>query len=417
VQVVGVGEGSIIGSVNGTDINAPNCVNYCTDFSKYCDGLSTMYPDMETCLFNCSTFPMGVDGETDGNSLSCRWHHLHVEGGAAAEHCPHASYAGTGHCFGVYDFVPSISVNITSSTDSAATIQSELQTALASYDVETVTVTETNPGQFIATVQFQSTTAGEAASDEFLSDDKAFQSVLDSTDLTVESSSVLFAQTAPTSISTNTVVAAVMLPMALLAIFAGLYFSRTKISNCFTAKASIDVASAVPIYALVQACSTVLLIVLLAVPDWAQSGVSGVDFGLFEYCDANACNAMTSFDPNAASVLEAAQTFVLFTFLGNLAGAVLAFAMHGGYLSAADSKYMKMLFVLAGVVAVSVFLSLCLYAAFYYDVISQAYPSASIGWALDLMGVYFLAALACTAVSFRLLLATGGNTQAPTTTV
>jgi cysteine-rich repeat protein len=76
------------------------CGDYC---ELYCDimeaNCSESYPDRDTCLNTCDTFPAdGVDGDTDGDSVQCRMYHGVVAASDAVTHCPHASATGGGVC-------------------------------------------------------------------------------------------------------------------------------------------------------------------------------------------------------------------------------------------------------------------------------------------------------------------------------
>lgn len=91
-------------------IQNANCVAYCQDFVSKCTPTAaplSAFTDQNECMMACATYP---DKEEDallaanntivtGNSLQCRFYHLHVEGieGTAAQvksHCAHASKLG-----------------------------------------------------------------------------------------------------------------------------------------------------------------------------------------------------------------------------------------------------------------------------------------------------------------------------------
>ena len=236
IQVVGEDESTFGASVDPVTADTTlNCVTYCENFEKYCS-LQTnwTYASHEDCLGKCSTIPMGDVSDTVGNTLYCREHHLHIEGGLASDHCPHASYDGELKCIGG-DYLPAMTLDIVSEGTTTAEVQAELQEAFASYDA-TVSVTEASTiGTYIVSVQFQSE-GGQEVVDEYLANEGAMvEALLATTTLDVAELFVLGAAAsestalATESVKTNTIVAAVMLPLALLTIFGGLFYFKDEL--------------------------------------------------------------------------------------------------------------------------------------------------------------------------------------------
>lgn len=81
-----------------------NCVTYCDDIMAQCTGDNAQYTGTADCMQGCARIPQdGNDGDMTGNTLQCRWYHIHTEQyEAAAEHCPHAGLEGgdLAHCGG-----------------------------------------------------------------------------------------------------------------------------------------------------------------------------------------------------------------------------------------------------------------------------------------------------------------------------
>lgn len=91
-------------------IQGANCAQYCQDFVAKCTAQTaplSAFADENECMRTCATYP-DIESETllaanntivTGNSLQCRFFHLHVEGieGSGAQvvsHCAHASKTG-----------------------------------------------------------------------------------------------------------------------------------------------------------------------------------------------------------------------------------------------------------------------------------------------------------------------------------
>lgn len=108
-----------------------NCATYCEDIMTQCMGDNMQYIDNRDCMRACATIPQtGTDGDSTGNTIQCRWYHLHVEKfDNAYLHCSHAGLEGGGaaHC-GSGDFVPGVSlmIQITDPTALTAVMMKEM---------------------------------------------------------------------------------------------------------------------------------------------------------------------------------------------------------------------------------------------------------------------------------------------------
>ncbi|MCB9506628.1 MAG: hypothetical protein H6697_03045 [Myxococcales bacterium] len=82
----------------------PTCAGYCTAVTSACTDDNAQYDDASACIDYCEgagMFPVGVLGDTDGNSIGCRLYHAGVAGGsatAADTHCDHAGPSGGDMC-------------------------------------------------------------------------------------------------------------------------------------------------------------------------------------------------------------------------------------------------------------------------------------------------------------------------------
>jgi hypothetical protein len=84
---------------------ALSCTNYCTTITANCkmDTADAQYfigadNGMTACMDLCEGFPVGVKGETSGNTLGCRTYHAEAAEGDPATHCPHAGPGGAAMC-------------------------------------------------------------------------------------------------------------------------------------------------------------------------------------------------------------------------------------------------------------------------------------------------------------------------------
>jgi hypothetical protein len=154
----------------------PNCEEYCLDAMTQCTEGNAIFKSREACLATCATYPAGTYGDTLGNSLACRFYHLHVEGGDPAVHCPHASKEGGLKCTGgdTADFVAAISFTVIGEPDlSQSLLTALIQQAIieteygAKVDVQDVIPAE-KAGEFTVSLQFKGTTEeAEAAAAEY----------------------------------------------------------------------------------------------------------------------------------------------------------------------------------------------------------------------------------------------------------
>lgn len=77
---------------------APDCMTYCDTIMANCTAANAQYSSMESCMGACAAFPVGVTGETSGNTLGCRTYHSGAAATDAATHCVHAGPGGAGAC-------------------------------------------------------------------------------------------------------------------------------------------------------------------------------------------------------------------------------------------------------------------------------------------------------------------------------
>ncbi len=81
------------------DTTVISCDNYCARVLANCAGDAAQYVDLPTCLAMCKDLPLGVAGDTAGNTVACRMYHA----GALAKqspgfHCKHAGPYGGAVC-------------------------------------------------------------------------------------------------------------------------------------------------------------------------------------------------------------------------------------------------------------------------------------------------------------------------------
>ena len=212
------------------------------------------------------------------------------------------------------------------------------------------------------------------------------------------------------SVQTHTIVAAVMLPIGLTAVFAGLYMLRHKVAAMSKSR-EVNAKTLLQAIAGIQYVSCVLLIAIMASASWTNANFEDVTSGLFRFCHADECITMSAFDPNAAALIEAVQAFVILTFLSCLASAAAASLLIGEQnnslpvqLKACDDapRLKKTLTVLSGLSCLFVFLSICLYSAYFYDIMLPAFVDAFPGWGYDLLGMFWLLSIASFGMSYRL---------------
>jgi len=75
-------------------------MTYCETYSMKCPTMfGTDYTDEAGCLEACAGMTPGTPGEASGDTVECRISHaMYAAGTDDADHCPHASEAGTGGC-------------------------------------------------------------------------------------------------------------------------------------------------------------------------------------------------------------------------------------------------------------------------------------------------------------------------------
>ncbi len=70
---------------------AADCGTFCTDLFATCTGANEQFGgDIVRCENDCPGWPLGVAGDTAGDSFACRDYHLGAAAGDPALHCPHA---------------------------------------------------------------------------------------------------------------------------------------------------------------------------------------------------------------------------------------------------------------------------------------------------------------------------------------
>lgn len=88
---------------DGTDTDEPppvdlSCSEYCGIYMDACPDFSE-YANEQHCMDHCAQWPLGIAGETAGDSLGCRTYHVTVASSTDPElHCPHAGPSGMHIC-------------------------------------------------------------------------------------------------------------------------------------------------------------------------------------------------------------------------------------------------------------------------------------------------------------------------------
>jgi hypothetical protein len=81
-----------------------SCDSYCSIYATACADFAEYANDAD-CLANCAQWPVGVQDETEGDSLGCRLYHVTVASQTEPDmHCPHSGPSGDGIC--VEDLAP-----------------------------------------------------------------------------------------------------------------------------------------------------------------------------------------------------------------------------------------------------------------------------------------------------------------------
>ena len=76
-----------------------SCVDYCALYASGCDDFNEYENNNDICLSQCAQWPLGMAGDTTGDSLGCRLYHVGVANQVDANvHCPHAGPSGAGTC-------------------------------------------------------------------------------------------------------------------------------------------------------------------------------------------------------------------------------------------------------------------------------------------------------------------------------
>lgn len=77
---------------------ALSCDAYCTLYMSGCANFAE-YDNMQSCLDQCSQWPVGTAADLEGDTLGCRTYHVGVANAQDPNvHCPHASPNGAGVC-------------------------------------------------------------------------------------------------------------------------------------------------------------------------------------------------------------------------------------------------------------------------------------------------------------------------------
>lgn len=74
------------------------CDTYCALALSECSDGDAIYTDMAECMTACSTIPVGVDGDTSGNTVHCRIGYLNMADMDAATYCPYGAADGGAMC-------------------------------------------------------------------------------------------------------------------------------------------------------------------------------------------------------------------------------------------------------------------------------------------------------------------------------
>jgi hypothetical protein len=93
-----VDAGADTGSGGEAGPAALSCTSYCASIMSVCTGANAQYVSQQACMNACSLFPVGMAGDTSGNTLGCRTTHAMLAGSATNPHCWHAGPYGYGAC-------------------------------------------------------------------------------------------------------------------------------------------------------------------------------------------------------------------------------------------------------------------------------------------------------------------------------
>lgn len=193
-----------------------------------------------------------------------------------------------------------------------------------------------------------------------------------------------------TGVNSNIIAAAVLLPLSLIVIIAGMYHGR---SNIFfivkkTPCGQLTEQTRTRLSVTLHALSAFVLTICLIFPYWASDEISHTTFGLFAFCSDGVCTSMATIDPSAQGAVEGAQACVIIALILSLACiGVVARPFKPSF-----SSYDTVRYVLSCATSVFWFLGVCLYSAYFYDILS-VYPDMRLGWSLDLIGVWWVVTL------------------------
>lgn len=86
------------GAANCVAESAPTCDVYCMRYFDNCMDDLNVFPDMDACMAECSTWYPGTFKDTDGHTVGCHSYHANAAMGDPETHCPHAATGGGGLC-------------------------------------------------------------------------------------------------------------------------------------------------------------------------------------------------------------------------------------------------------------------------------------------------------------------------------
>jgi hypothetical protein len=86
------------GTSTGEAGAALSCTSYCAAIMSACTGPNAQYMSTDACMNACPNFPVGMAGDTSGNTLGCRTTHAMLAASATNPHCWHAGPYGYGAC-------------------------------------------------------------------------------------------------------------------------------------------------------------------------------------------------------------------------------------------------------------------------------------------------------------------------------
>jgi hypothetical protein len=100
-QVLGIHEAALDTEASAVDAGSfALCADYCARVGQNCTGTNQEYHPAGDCQTLCPYFAAGLDGDTTGNTTSCRiWHaNFAAESHMPDVHCRHAGPLGGGAC-------------------------------------------------------------------------------------------------------------------------------------------------------------------------------------------------------------------------------------------------------------------------------------------------------------------------------